>query len=67
MYHNNVSTYGFADGHVESHKWLDGAMINFGKTVAQGTSSSFTAPNPPNPGPDANFIYNGYRFPGWQP
>jgi prepilin-type N-terminal cleavage/methylation domain-containing protein len=67
MYHNNVSTHGFADGHVEAHKWLDGTMVNFGKSVASGTTSSFTAPSPPKPGSDYDYIYNGYRFPLWQP
>ena len=28
-WHGDTSTFSFADGHVESHKWLDGANIAF--------------------------------------
>jgi prepilin-type N-terminal cleavage/methylation domain-containing protein/prepilin-type processing-associated H-X9-DG protein len=64
MYHGNVSTSAFVDGHVESHKWLDSAIINYGKSVAQG--GTLTPPNPPNFGVDYQYIYYGYRFPGWK-
>jgi prepilin-type processing-associated H-X9-DG protein len=63
MYHGNVSTYGFADGHVESHKWLDAAVVRAGIQVAQGN------PAPPwqfTPGtPDYDYMYMRFRFPGW--
>ncbi len=62
MYHGNVSTYGFADSHVESHKWLDGAVVNAGIQAAHGNNMGVTF----TPGtPDYNYIYMGYRFPGW--
>jgi prepilin-type N-terminal cleavage/methylation domain-containing protein/prepilin-type processing-associated H-X9-DG protein len=63
MYHGNVSTFGFADCHVESRKWLDPAVVRAGTQAAsgqQGVRVTFT------PGtPDYNYIYMGYRFPGW--
>ena len=62
MYHGNVSTFGFADGHVEGHKWISGAVIQAGIQVAQTGSGGVTF----TPGtPDYEYIYSGYRFPGW--
>ncbi|HEX9046621.1 MAG TPA: hypothetical protein VF988_06310, partial [Verrucomicrobiae bacterium] len=65
MYHGNVSTSAFLDGHVESHKWLDAALVSYGKSVAQG--GTFSPPNPPRAGPDYEYVYQGFRFPGWKP
>jgi prepilin-type N-terminal cleavage/methylation domain-containing protein/prepilin-type processing-associated H-X9-DG protein len=62
MYHGNVSTASFVDGHAESHKWTDPALINYGKSVAAG--GGFTAPATTG-GPDYEYVYQGYRFPGW--
>ena len=64
MYHNNVNTASFVDGHAASHKWIDSAIVNYGKSVAAG--GTLTPPNPPNAGPDYEYIYQGYRFPGWK-
>ncbi len=36
MYHGNVNTIGFVDGHVEYHKWVDSRIIKAGKLAAQG-------------------------------
>ena len=62
MYHGNISTFGFADAHVESHKWQNGALIQAGINAAKGISSSV----PATAGVDYEYVYNGYRFPGWQ-
>ena len=64
MYHGNVSTSAFVDGHVEGHKWIDGALVAYGKSVAAG--GTISPPNPPKPGPDYEYVYQGYRFPGWK-
>jgi prepilin-type N-terminal cleavage/methylation domain-containing protein/prepilin-type processing-associated H-X9-DG protein len=64
MYHGNVSTVAFADGHVESHKWTDGSIIDNGKKAASGgTVTSF---NGPSSGVDYQYVYQGYRYPGWK-
>jgi prepilin-type N-terminal cleavage/methylation domain-containing protein/prepilin-type processing-associated H-X9-DG protein len=65
MYHGNVNTASFCDGHVAAHKWIDPALIKYGKSVAQG--GSFSPPNPPNYNSvDYNYVYEGYRFPAWK-
>jgi len=65
MYHGNVSTASFVDGHVESHKWIDGNIVSYGKTIASGTGS-FTPPNTVH-NADYDYVYNAFRFPGWKP
>jgi prepilin-type N-terminal cleavage/methylation domain-containing protein/prepilin-type processing-associated H-X9-DG protein len=63
MYHGNVGTFGFADGHSESHKWVTPAIITAGTLAAQG--KTYTMPTVAQP-IDQNFMHNGYRFPGWK-
>lgn len=63
MYHGNVSTFGFADGHAESHKWLDGNLVAAGLEAAKGNT---TTPTSPTSGPDYDYIYGNYQFPGWR-
>jgi len=64
MYHGNVSTLSFADGHAEAHKWKNGLLVSAGKKVASGIAvTSFTGPTAGDP--DHDYVYNGYRFPGW--
>ena len=63
MYHGNVDTFSFADGHSEGHKWLNSATIAAGKQAATGTGSfNFTGPTS---GPDYQFIFQNFRFPNW--
>ena len=63
MSHGNANTFGFADGHVESHHWLDGGIIDAGRKgsrgIPQGTGWG------PASGLDYDYIYQHYRFPGW--
>jgi prepilin-type N-terminal cleavage/methylation domain-containing protein/prepilin-type processing-associated H-X9-DG protein len=68
MYHGSQGSFGFADGHVEAHKWLDGAIITYGQQIAQGTTAPSSAgpPGAKTSGPDYNYIHDGYRFPGWR-
>ena len=63
MYHGNVSTSAFADGHVEPYTWGDGAIIRYGLSVAAG--GPLNPPNPPNLTADYEYVYQGFRFPGW--
>jgi prepilin-type N-terminal cleavage/methylation domain-containing protein/prepilin-type processing-associated H-X9-DG protein len=65
MYHGNVSTAAFADGHAEFHKWLDGKLVAYGASVARG--GALTPPNPPTAGADYDYVYNGYRSVNWKP
>jgi prepilin-type processing-associated H-X9-DG protein len=64
-YHGDVTTAAFVDGHAEFHKWTDRNLIQYGRYIAGG--GIIPPPNPPNPGPDYDYVYQNFRFPGWQP
>ena len=65
MYHNNVSTASYVDGHAGYHSWKNAALIAYGKGAASGNPGfSFTPPAVAG-GQDYEYIYQGYRFPGW--
>lgn len=67
MYHGNVGTFALADGHAQSHRWLSGEIIAYGRGVAAGTTTpSSSHPTFPTSGVDYQYIHDGYRFPGWQ-
>lgn len=63
MYHGNVGTFAYADGHSEAHKWVNSTLIQNGKAVAtaQPYSTGYTIS-----GSDLQFLHDGYRFPGWK-
>jgi prepilin-type processing-associated H-X9-DG protein len=64
MYHGNVDTMAFADGHAESHKWNDATIIAAGLRGATGQpSSSFGGPTS---GRDYEFVRFRMRFPNWK-
>jgi prepilin-type processing-associated H-X9-DG protein len=65
MYHGNVSTAVFADGHAEYHSWKDPLLIAFGKRVASG-SGNLTA-QATTYRADYEYVYQGFRFPNWKP
>ena len=61
MFHGNTSTQGYADGHAAQHVWTDSALIQAGLQAARGATITPATTG----GVDYDFIYNGYRFPGW--
>ncbi len=65
IYHGNVGTFSFTDGHGEYHKWTDANLIAAGKTAASGGATGGIPGGGPSSGPDYNYIYQGIRFPNW--
>jgi prepilin-type N-terminal cleavage/methylation domain-containing protein/prepilin-type processing-associated H-X9-DG protein len=63
LYHGNVNTMCFADGHAEHRKWTDPAILNTGKLASQGLSYAFTT-QPSSSSTDYAFVYNHWLFPG---
>ncbi|HWC58868.1 MAG TPA: prepilin-type N-terminal cleavage/methylation domain-containing protein [Verrucomicrobiae bacterium] len=62
MYHGNVNTEGFADGHAEHHKWHDGTIISQGLQASQGKLYTFSV-QPPHSGIDYNYMTQHWLFP----
>lgn len=71
MYHGNVSTFAFADGHAENHKWINSTLINKGKQAANGQNVSALTGIPGAPtmqsDRDYSYVYQGYHHPNWKP
>jgi len=66
IFHGATSTISFADGHVEAHKWIDGATIKAATDSSRGISSFFWAGGGEGSGnPDFYWMWDKYRFDGW--
>jgi prepilin-type N-terminal cleavage/methylation domain-containing protein/prepilin-type processing-associated H-X9-DG protein len=64
MYHVDVNNWLFVDGHVEGHRWQDKAAIAAGSQAAQGIQTiGFPASTT---GPDYQYVWLRFRFPGWK-
>jgi prepilin-type N-terminal cleavage/methylation domain-containing protein/prepilin-type processing-associated H-X9-DG protein len=66
IYHGNVGTFNFADGHAEAKKWTDPDIIAAGKnsTTSGSALSAYKAPYTPNPsGNDAIWLIQHWRSP----
>jgi hypothetical protein len=63
MYHGDIGTFGFADGHTESHKYRTPTLIQAGKAAAVGQpyTTGYIGQ-----GFDQDYIHDNYRFPGWR-
>jgi prepilin-type processing-associated H-X9-DG protein len=66
MYHGDVGTVGFADGHAEGHRWRNGLVIAAGKRAANGQNPNIGGNSAAITKPDSDYIRDGYRFPGWR-
>jgi len=62
IWHVNVCSIGFADAHAELHKWADPSVVSEGRGAAQGHAISDW--EGPFDGPDYDYVYRGYQFPG---
>ena len=68
IFHGNVTTFGFADGHSESHTWLEPATIKAATAAANGDfSQGFYWPGAGKNNRDYMWVYNRYRHAAWKP
>jgi prepilin-type N-terminal cleavage/methylation domain-containing protein len=64
MYHVDVDTWSFVDGHVEAHKWTDQAAVAAGLQASKGIQEEgFPAATT---GRDYEWVRSRLRFPGWR-
>ena len=70
IYHGNIGTASFADGHAEYHKWKNAIVIKGGQNAANGLNPAANNPGwPPSgdaSGPDGQYVKDKYRYPGWK-
>ena len=66
IFHGNVSTISFADGHAESHTWRDAGVIKAATASSQGKDSFYwQGGNAKNR--DFQWIYQRYKHKKWAP
>src|SRR5205814_8116163 len=66
IFHGNVSTISFADGHAETHGWKDPGVIKAAQEFARGQQSFYwSGGNIKNP--DFQWIYQRYKHKKWAP
>jgi prepilin-type N-terminal cleavage/methylation domain-containing protein/prepilin-type processing-associated H-X9-DG protein len=66
IFHGNVSTFNFADGHAELHRWLEGSTIKAATDSAAGKQSFYWAGgNGKNR--DFRWVWDHYKHPKWKP
>ncbi|MBM3882051.1 MAG: prepilin-type N-terminal cleavage/methylation domain-containing protein [Verrucomicrobia bacterium] len=66
IFHGDISTFGFADGHAESHKWLEPSTIKAATDSARGISSFYwSGGNARNR--DFVWVWDRFRHLGWKP
>jgi prepilin-type processing-associated H-X9-DG protein len=66
VFHGNVSTFSFADGHAETHKWLDPLVIKAARDAAAGRNSFYWSGGKPT-NPDFRWVHQRYKFRQWTP
>jgi prepilin-type N-terminal cleavage/methylation domain-containing protein/prepilin-type processing-associated H-X9-DG protein len=66
IFHGTVSSFSFADGHAESHKWTDAQTIKAATASANG-QSSFYWPGGTMSNRDFVWTWERYRFIDWTP
>ncbi|MGC8989347.1 MAG: type II secretion system protein [Verrucomicrobiia bacterium] len=68
IFHGGVTTFGFADGHCESHKWVEPSTIKAATAAAKGDfSQAFFWAGGNRQNRDFLWVYDRYRYPGWKP
>ncbi len=66
VFHGNWSTFSFADGHAEGHRWVDPGTIKAARDSANGIESYYwQGGNSANP--DFRWMYERYRHQDWKP
>ena len=66
IFHGNWSTFSFADGHAEGHRWLDRGTVKAATDSANGIESYYwQGGNAANP--DFRWIWENYRHQDWNP
>ncbi len=66
VFHGNVSTFAFADSHVESHRWIDANTIKAATDSARG-KDSFYWTGGTGKNPDFRWVYDRYKHAAWKP
>jgi prepilin-type N-terminal cleavage/methylation domain-containing protein/prepilin-type processing-associated H-X9-DG protein len=67
VFHGETSSVSFADGHAESHKWLEGSTIKAARDSANGIRSFYWDGGNVRNNRDFVWVHTRYRYQGWKP
>ena len=67
MYHGNICSISFADGHALGHKWMNPIIVDAGKRAANGQNATYFPGPTTSSDADYNFVHENYRHPNWIP
>jgi prepilin-type N-terminal cleavage/methylation domain-containing protein/prepilin-type processing-associated H-X9-DG protein len=68
IFHGNVSTISFADGHAELHRWVEGTTLKAARDAAGGNQSgAFNWSGGNRNNRDFRWVYDRYKHVGWKP
>ena len=67
VFHGDNSSFSFADGHSESHRWLEASTIKAARDSAAGINSFYWSVGNPTSNRDFVWVYNRYRHQNWKP
>jgi len=66
VFHGDNSSLSFADGHAESHKWVEASTIKAARDSANGINSFFWSVGNASQNRDFRWMHDRYRFQGWK-
>ena len=67
VFHGNDSSFGFADGHSENHKWVDNVTIKTAQDSAAGNGVFWWGGKGHQNKPDFRWVYERYKHKKWAP
>jgi prepilin-type N-terminal cleavage/methylation domain-containing protein/prepilin-type processing-associated H-X9-DG protein len=67
IFHGDLTTFGFADGHVETHRWREATTIKAGQDFAKGVSAFYWSGGTPQLNKDFCWVWDHYIHPDWAP
>jgi prepilin-type N-terminal cleavage/methylation domain-containing protein/prepilin-type processing-associated H-X9-DG protein len=62
IWHNKRSTFSYADGSAEKHRWVNDLTMDMALRAAEGDSSAFDQTPPANEREDIEFMHRGYQL-----
>ncbi len=65
IFHGEVSSFSFADGHAEHHRWSDGNTIAVARRAANGSTDVFNFAGGNFSNPDFRWVARNYKHTKW--
>jgi prepilin-type N-terminal cleavage/methylation domain-containing protein/prepilin-type processing-associated H-X9-DG protein len=62
VWHNKRSTFSYADGSVEKHRWVNKLTMDMATRAADGDQSTFNQTPPADQREDIEFMHRGYQL-----